>query len=173
MNVKKSKEQFIADMQRHIEMRNKLEQFYNDIYLPTLAKFNGKVYNIRFIKALREQAEKFDTLICVQERTANSCWDGSKGDIEVRMYATRYTYNDTESIYLPCHLNAGRIDENASALDTARLENWRKYSAEYQAAIDDYDEFMRVAEETEKAVERYNALPYMFRNNFLHKPCIY
>ena len=171
MDVKKSKEQFIADVQRHIEMRNKLEQFYNDIYLPTLAKFNGKVYNIRFIKALREQAEKFDTLISVRERKSNG-WDGSKGEIEVCMHATPYTYIDTESIYLPCNLNAGRIDENASALDTARLENWRKYSAEYQATIDDYDEFMRVAEETEKAVERYNALPYMFRDN-LHKLYIY
>ena len=66
MRTKKNKEQFIEEMKKRINLREQLNSFYNDIYLPTLKKFDGKVYNIRFIKALREQAVKLNNLIYVK-----------------------------------------------------------------------------------------------------------
>ena len=57
MKTKLTKEQFIARMKKENKHRNDLLEFRNRIFLPTLQKFDGKVYNIRFIKALREANE--------------------------------------------------------------------------------------------------------------------
>ena len=58
MRENMKKEQFIAKCEKRIEVRNIIMDFYLHVYLPTLLKFNGKVYNIRFIKALREKAKE-------------------------------------------------------------------------------------------------------------------
>ena len=63
MRTRKNKEQFIEEMKKRINLREQLNIFYNDIYLPTLKKFDWNVYNIRVITALREQAATLNNLI--------------------------------------------------------------------------------------------------------------
>ena len=45
----KTKEEFIKEIQERISISKNLLDVYNNIYLPTLKEFDGKVYNIRFI----------------------------------------------------------------------------------------------------------------------------
>ena len=58
MRTKSTKAEFVNETKERIAMRETLCDFYYNTYLPTLKKFNGKVYNIRFIKALRESQFK-------------------------------------------------------------------------------------------------------------------
>ena len=85
MRTKKNKEQFIEEMKKRINLREQLNSFYNDIYIPTLQKFDGKVYNIRFIKALREQAQKLNNLMLIRELD-------NKNAIEIQIRYNQYNY---------------------------------------------------------------------------------
>ena len=103
MRTKKNKEQFIEEMKKRINLNEQLNTFYNEIYLPTLQKFDGKVYNIRFIKALREQAQNLNNLIWVKELD-------SKNAIEIQLRYSQYNYNDNETLWTKLVLTKeGRI----------------------------------------------------------------
>ena len=162
MRTRKNKEQFIEEMKKRINLREQLNIFYNDIYLPTLKKFDGKVYNIRFIKALREQAEKLNNLIYVKELDYSNT-------IEVRLRYYSYNYTDYESLWVKLILtNEGRISYELTINDEIGkkwIENFKEYTNEYQMAIDNYDQYMTIAEQLEKALETYNKMPHTFRNN--------
>ena len=162
MRTKKNKEQFIEEMKKRINVREQLNIFYNDIYLPTLKKFDGKVYNIRFIKALREQAVKLNNLIYVKELEDTDT-------IEIQLRYNQYNYTDYESLWAKLVLtNEGRISYELTINDEIGkkwLENFNEYKNEYQMAIDNYDQYMTIAEQLEKALETYNKLPHSFRNN--------
>ena len=43
MRTNKTKQQFIEEMKQRINLREQLNSFYNEIFLPTLQKFDGKV----------------------------------------------------------------------------------------------------------------------------------
>ena len=162
MRTKKNKEQFIEEMKKRINVREQLNIFYNDIYLPTLKKFDGKVYNIRFIKALREQAVKLNNLIYVKELEDTDT-------IEIQLRHHQYNYTDYETLWVKLILtNEGRISYELTINDEIGkkwLENFNEYKNEYQMAIDNYDQYMTIAEQLEKALETYNKLPHSFRNN--------
>lgn len=162
MRTRKNKEQFIEEMKKRINLREQLNIFYNDIYLPTLKKFDGKVYNIRFIKALREQAEKLNNLIYVKELEHTNT-------IEIQLRHHQYSYTDYESLWAKLVLtNEGRISYELTINDEIGkkwLENFNEYKNEYQMAIDNYDQYMTIAEQLEKALETYNKMPHAFRNN--------
>ena len=51
MRTSKSKKEFIRDMEKHIEVRKIMLKFIQNVYFPTMATFNGKVYDIAFIEA--------------------------------------------------------------------------------------------------------------------------
>ena len=161
MRTRKNKEQFIEDMKKRINLREQLNIFYNDIYLPTLKKFDGKVYNIRFIKALREQAEKLNNLIYVKELD-------NTNTIKIQIKLS-YNYTDYETLWVKLILTKeGRISYELTINDEIGkkwLENFNEYKNEYQMAIDNYDQYMTIAEQLEKALETYNKMPHTFRNN--------
>lgn len=161
MRTKKNKEQFIEEMKKRINLREQLNTFYNDIYLPTLNKFDGKVYNIRFIKALREQAEKLNNLIYVKELD-------NTNTIKIQIKLS-YNYTDYETLWVKLILTKeGRISYELTINDEIGKEwfvNFNKYKNEYQMAIDNYDQYMTIAEQLEKAIETYNKMPHTFRNN--------
>ena len=161
MRTKKNKEQFIEEMKKRINLREQLNTFYNDIYLPTLNKFDGKVYNIRFIKALREQAEKLNNLIYVKELD-------NTNTIKIQIKLS-YNYTDYETLWVKLILTKeGRISYELTINDEIGkkwLENFNKYKNEYQRAIDNYDQYMTIVEQLEKAIETYNKMPHIFRNN--------
>ena len=162
MRTRKNKEQFIEEMKKRINLREQLNIFYNDIYLPTLKKFDGKVYNIRFIKALREQAEKLNNLIYVKELEHTNT-------IEIQLRHNQYSYTDYESLWAKLVLtNEGRISYELTINDEIGkkwIENFNEYKNEYQMAIDNYDQYMTIAEQLEKALETYSKMPHAFRNN--------
>lgn len=164
MREKRTKAEFVAYTKRQIEMRATLDRFYNEVYLPTLQKFNGKVYNIRFIKALREKISE-DVPMRVCERDNN--------EIEIRIGAI---YSDSQSIYAPCVDNAeGRIDYNASLNSNIakRLDKRAEYNAEYENAIERYDEYLAMARDLERRIDEYNKLSYVFRYNIESMPQVY
>lgn len=162
MRTNKTKEQFVEEMKKRINLREQLNTFYNDIYLPTLQKFDGKVYNIRFIKALREQAEKLNKLIWVKELD-------NRDSIEIQLRYNEYNYTDYETLWAKLILtNEGRISYELTINDEMGkkwLENFNEYKNEYQMAIDNYDQYMTIAEQLEKALETYNKMPHTFRNH--------
>lgn len=162
MRTNKTKEQFVEEMKKRINLREQLNTFYNEIYLPTLQKFDGKVYNIRFIKALREQAEKLNKLIWVKELD-------NRDSIEIQLRYNEYNYTDYETLWAKLILtNEGRISYELTINDEMGkkwLENFNEYKNEYQMAIDNYDQYMTIAEQLEKALETYNKMPHIFRNH--------
>lgn len=162
MRTKKNKEQFIEEMKKRINLREQLNSFYNDIYIPTLQKFDGKVYNIRFIKALREQAQKLNNLMLIKELD-------NKNAIEIQIRYNQYNYNDYEALWAKLVLTKeGRISYELSINDELGkkwIANFNEYQNEYQRAIDNYDQYMAIADQLEKALNVYNNLPHTFRNN--------
>ena len=161
MQTRKSKSEFISEMNKRIGKRNELLEFYNNVFLPTLKKFDGKVYNIRLIKALREQI------------TDNSLWwiteRSNSGEIEIRLRMGSFNYNDYESLWVKCLLNEDyRIDYEKSVGDyyaKSWMENFKKGIDEYQDTIDNYDKYMEIADKLESALKEYNKMPHKFRGH--------
>lgn len=157
----KTKEEFINEMNERISIRINLLDVYNDIYLPTLKEFDGKVYNIRFIKALRAKVENSKRTY-ISERK----YDGT---IEIQQRRADFNYTDCERLCVKCLTNKeGRIDYNATLEDKYHniwLENFKDYIEEYQNAIDNYDAYMEQANQLANAINAYNDLPSPFRQN--------
>ena len=164
IRTRKSKEEFIAEMKQRIAIRKTIMDFVENVYFPMMAtKFNGKVYNVRFLKALNEEAAKISPLMYVK-RGYNP-----NEEIEIQLRLTQWNYTDYESILLKCKTNAeGRIDYEATINDEyckAWIKSFKEYSDEYQKSIDNYDEYLSVFAELDKVLDKYNKLPYSFRKN--------
>ena len=158
MRQNRTKEQMIERLKKQISHRNDLLEFRNRVFLPTLQKFDGRVYNIRFIKALREA--KDDELIYVCEL--------ENEQIVVEKRFERYTYTDCEQIYLKVVLRDGRIDASASVTDEFGkkwMENFNEYTDELLKICNNYDAYMEKAEDVRKAIEEYSKVPHAFRVN--------
>ena len=157
----KTKEEFINEMNERISICKNLLDVYNNIYLPTLKEFDGKVYNIRFIKALRAKVEN-NKHIYISERKPN-------GEIEIQQRRDDFNYTDCENLWVKCITNnEGRIDYNATLEDKYHniwLENFKDYIEDYQNAIDNYDAYMEQANNLANAINAYNDLPQPFRQN--------
>ena len=159
----KTKEEFIKEMQQRIEIRKTIMEFVENVYFPMMAtKFDGKVYNARFLNALNEEAKKINNLMYVKKGY-------SADEIEIQLRLSQWNYNDYESILLKCKTNAeGRIDYDATINDhytKAWIESFKACVNEYQKAIDNYDEYMKVFVELTNALEKHNQLPHSFRRN--------
>lgn len=158
MRTKMNKEQFFNNVQTKINHRNALSDFYTNVFLPTAKKFDGKVYNIRFIKALKEQAEKISDCIWVRELSGEY--------IEVHYRMDRFSYSDYECAYYPLRLNAdGRISFEETTKKGFDAERFSKTTKEYQDSLDNYDKYMEVADRLADVVKEYNSLPFQFRYN--------
>lgn len=162
MRTRQTKQEFIYELTERIAIRNAIMDFYNNVYLPTLQKFDGKVYNIRFIKALREKVAD-NRLFYISERKYTD------GVVELQMRRREWNYSDYESLYAKCNLNSeGRIDYNSTINDklgNTWIENFNAYKEEYQRVIDNYDAYMQVGEKLEAALGEWNKLPHPFRQN--------
>ena len=157
----KTKDEFVKEIQERISISKNLLDVYNNIYLPTLKEFDGKVYNIRFIKALRAKVEN-NKHIYITER--------KYGDmIEIRQRMSDFNYTDYENLCVKCLTNEeGRIDYNATLEDKYHniwLKNFKDYTEEYQNVIDNYDAYMEQVNQLAKTINDYNNLPSPFRQN--------
>lgn len=165
MNIRtnKTKEEFIKEMKERINIRKTIMDFVDNVYFPMMAtKFDGKMYNARFINALNEEAKKISERMYVKK----GC---SQDEIEIQMRVSQWNYNDYETIYLKCKTNAeGRIDYDATINDRlcqVWIDNFKSYMDEYQNSIDNYDEYMKVFVKLANALENYNNLPHSFRGH--------
>ena len=158
----KTKEEFVKEIQERISISKNLLDVYNNIYLPTLKEFDGKVYNIRFIKALRAKVEN-NKRIYISER------DEYDDMIEIRQRISDFNYTDYENLCVKCLTNEeNRIDYNATLEDKYHniwLKNFKEYIEEYQNVIDNYDAYMEQANQLAKVINDYNNLPSPFRQN--------
>lgn len=163
MRQRKTKQEFVKEMKKRIELRNTILDFVNNVYFPLMRdKFDGKVYNARFINALNEKAKEINPLFYVKSREYDH--------IEIQLRMTGWNYNDYEAIYVKCNLTSdGRIDYESTINDkvgTEWLKSFAVYCAEYQTAIDNYDYYLKKAEQMEQAVKEYNnTIPHAFRQN--------
>ena len=157
----KTKDEFVKEMNERISISKNLLDVYNNIYLPTLKEFDGKVYNIRFIKALRAKVEN-NKRIYISERKYDDM-------IEIRQRTSDFNYTDYEKLCVKCLTNEeGRIDYNATLEDKYHniwLKNFKDYFEEYQNAIDNYNAYMEQASQLAKTINDYNNLPSPFRQN--------
>ena len=158
----KTKDEFVKEMNERISISKNLLDVYNNIYLPTLKEFDGKVYNIRFIKALRAKVEN-NKRIYISER------DEYDDMIEIRQRISDFNYTDYENLCVKCLTNEeNRIDYNATLEDKYHniwLKNFKDYFEEYQNAIDNYNAYMEQANQLAKTINDYNNLPSPFRQN--------
>lgn len=157
----KTKDEFVKEMNERISISKNLLDVYNNIYLPTLKEFDGKVYNIRFIKALRAKVEN-NKHIYISERKYDDM-------IEIRQRTSDFNYTDYENLCVRCLTNEeNRIDYNATLEDKCHniwLKNFKEYFEEYQNVIDNYDAYMEQANQLAKTINVYNNLPSPFRQN--------
>lgn len=157
----KTKDEFVKEIQERISISKNLLDVYNNIYLPTLKEFDGKVYNIRFIKALRAKVEN-NKRIYISERKYDDM-------IEIRQRMSDFNYTDYENLCVKCLTNEeGRIDYNATLEDKYHniwLKNFKDYTEEYQNVIDNYNAYMEQAHQLADAINEYNNLPSPFRQN--------
>jgi hypothetical protein len=161
IRTNKTKEEFINEMQQRIEIRKTILEFVDNVYFPMMAtKFDGKVYNARFINALNAEAKKISERMYVKNGYSND-------EIEIQLRLSDWNYNDYESILLKCKTNAeGRIDYHATVNECQTwIANFKSYINEYQKAIDNYDEYMKVFVQLADALEKYNKLPHTFRGH--------
>ena len=138
-----------------------LKDFFYNVYLPTLKKFDGKVYNIRFIKALREQLP--NNLWYVKEL------DTFYKTIEIQFRANRWSYTDYESLQMKCiTTNEGRLsyEETFKHENTLRLlDNFITYTKEYQESIDKWDECEETYNQLNDLINKWKELPTELRYN--------
>ena len=157
----KTKDEFVKKMNERISISKNLLDVYNNIYLPTLKEFDGKVYNIRFIKTLRAKVEN-NKRIYISERKYDDM-------IEIRQRTSDFNYTDYECLCVKCLTNEeNRIDYNATLEDKYHniwLKNFKEYFEEYQNVIDNYDAYMEQANQLAKTINDYNNLPSPFRQN--------
>lgn len=153
----KEKSAFIAQVQREIEVRENLIKWYEGKFLPTLKKFDGKVYNKRFITALNDQKED---LMFIRPLEYDH--------IIIEGYHEKMNYADRESLYVMVKLNEGRIDYEASTNDDMGkkgIENFNKNTHELRDAIEKYDEYLKIAKDLASKIKEYSNLSYRFREN--------
>ena len=161
MRTQKTKEQFIQRMEQQIQNLTELLNFYNNVYLPTLQKFDGKVYNKRFINALKEQIT--NKLMFVKDR--------ERDEIIIGIRFTEYNYNDYNSMF--CKLlvnNEFRVDYNATINDKIGqkwIENLSTEIEQIKLIISNYDEYITVTQKLQEHINNYSNLPYQFRENIV------
>lgn len=165
IRIKMSKQEFILRMQAEARLRTAIVQFINEVFLPTLKKFDGKVYNKRFITAL-ESAE-FPYEVRVQEN-----YDKSQLIFSIKHVGN--DYNDVEMLYHYVKRNGeNRIDYAATIADEMSqkwLEGFKNDTEERLRMVANhncYEDFCQTAQAVEDAIQAYASLPYPFRGRVI------
>ena len=165
IHTKLTYEQFKQRVRKENEYSEELLQVYENVYLPLLKKWDGKVYNKRFRTALEQEIKaqgygKTDEIHVKQES-----WHD--GDVTLVIY---YRYHG--SLYVRLSIRYSdynyRISEADSLADKRGknlIDNARKDIEECKDAVKNWKKYMRQAEKLQEAINAYNSLPYCFREN--------
>lgn len=161
MRTRQTKEEFVTNARKYIKMYEDLQSFYKKVYMPTLKEFDGKVYNVRFIKALRAKSAEVNELIYVNERDCDS--------IEIGVMAAKYAYTDKVSMWVKCPLTYDfRLSVELTENDKthhAWIANTNESIKDYKDSIKNYNKYMALGEKLEKTIGKWNALPFAFRHS--------
>lgn len=162
MTPNKTKEEFIAYTRQRIGMREQVLKGYNNVVLPAIKKFDGKVLNKRFWDYLNAELAKVSR--CYQVFTGTHL----QHVYDLRYKVQEFDYTDYEDmLFIVFTDDNKRIDATKSAEMTAkRLEAFNNATTAHQESVDNYDEYLQVATALDAAVKAYNALPFPFRRNF-------
>lgn len=182
----KSKDEFLTIVKNRYALRVVMSGIYENVFCPLLDKFDGKIFNKRFVDAFTKgannylQENKSRLLIycpgsCGERRFYSRSYE-SVGEPKhyVTFYFTarvdRWNYNVTEDIYFAISLNdEGRI----LAKDTKEREVFKRWAVSnfdsttdaMKDTIDNYDEYILQVGQLLDYISKINALPYIFREN--------
>lgn len=170
MRTKETKEVFINILKKEIKNAETLQKFYDEKFLPILRKYDGKVFNARFINEVEKAMKAESPYMSIYKENHNR----EEFTLVMSYRNTPHNYSDCEQLYvlLSCpydenYYNRVSVEKTeANELGRAWLSNAKKDIAEKKEAIKHYDEFMKVANGLEAIINRFNALPYAFRRNF-------
>lgn len=164
-NEKRNKAEFVAWIADRLDRRRKLLDFRQKVFLPTLKKFDGKVYNVRFLNALREQVNDKRIYVCEE---ANG--------IDVQFRKDEFSYCDYECLSMRIELEGKRISYEkslASPMGKRWIETFNEVSRQAEDAVENYDDYLAKAEEISSLITEYGKIPYEFRNNILFRNLYY
>ena len=161
MRTHKTKETFVQRAEKEIIAINELLSFYENVYLPTLQKFDGKVYNKRFINALKEQCN--NELMFIRDK--------ERDEVVIELRFEKHNYNDTKHMYCKLLVNSEyRIDYNATINDNIGnkwIGNLINEINELNDVIANYDNYLAIANECQKQIDKVAELPYQIRQNIV------
>lgn len=160
MRTNKDKAMFINDVMDKIERRMAIVTFFNEVCVPFMDKYDGKVMNKRFTNQLKELAQKQDERMWIEPM---------EGGFTIHMKKDKFNYTDNASFPVKMTINDdGRLSmerTRANSLWTAWYENFNADTETMRETIKKYDEYMAVADKMKEAVDAYNHLPWVFRMN--------
>jgi hypothetical protein len=165
MRTNKTKEEFINDLQTRIETRKDVLNIYENLFLPLLKKFDGKVFNKRF-KTQFAELLKANNIENVLLRDMNLSFTNCRYTLDKQNY--KFNYSDVESLYFQFVLSDGRIDFEATISNeenTRNLNQFKNSITSYERCINNYDKYMEIAKETEEKINEFNNMHYLFRQN--------
>lgn len=159
MRTHKTQENHILRLNQEIDILKELLEFHKNVYLPTLQKFDGKVYNKRFVNALKEQVT--NNLMLIRDKDYN--------EIVIELRLATFSYNESKQMYCKVILNnEGRIDYNATInndLAQKWVENISTQITEIKGVINNYNEYMEFTKQFQEQINKFAELPYQFREN--------
>lgn len=160
---------FAAQIDSDNKALQELLDIYDKIVVPLLKTWNGKVYNKRFRTAveieidkagytniyLREKGQQHEFIeLCLQKYPCPGNW--SKDETLYFRLVAKYVDGNY------------RISESETLLDhvgCAWVKNGRDEIIERQQAVDNWEEYIKITEQLQKAIKTFNDLPYVFRKN--------
>lgn len=168
IRTKLTYEEFKQRVRKENEYSEELLQVYENVYLPLLKKWDGKVYNKRFRTALEQEIKaqgygKTDgILIYVKEE---SRYDGEVTLAIYHRYDRNPLYIRLCIRYSDYNYRISEADSLANKRGKNLIDNARKDIEECKDAVKNWKKYMRQAEKLQEAINAYNSLPYCFRNN--------
>lgn len=177
METNEIKTAFFSQLYTELKNRELLRQeVYKTVFYNALDKFDGKVYNKRFDNYLNDELKKVSPLLSVScdNKGANDYFNPSYYIVQIvfncRNSSTNYT--DSEKLYINMVLKNNRIQAD----DTKReeytlkwLESFDEETRKKRSILEKYDDYFRIYEQMEKAVQLYNGLPTRFRRHLNRK----
>lgn len=170
MYTENTKQDFITIQKDNISIRKYARKVYNEIVIPTIQKFDGKVLNKRFITALQAAIDAYKDKSISMHPTQRDMF----GDIEYRIFFRnsfqlkngRWVYNDFELVIGFVTDNSGKIIAEKSITKSTEFVESNCKVTDYENAIKHYDKYYKMYEKlNEMAGKMYNEIPYAFRQN--------
>lgn len=161
MREKINKTSFIKNLLLRIEKRELLVKFYNEVYLPTLKRFDGKMYNKRFADALRDEIKA----------RQDECLSVRFGEINnvciIHNYHRPMSWGSYESLSIGCVVTNKRIDYSASI-----SYPYNKWANDFIDSIDimrdivnNYDVYLAKCKEVQDAISSLKNIPFYMLEN--------